>query len=188
MPIPFRDSDDISEFGTAGYLKIDVQPVNGQFRGALFLINARGEPVEFTYNTVEVPSTFLWRQDDVHRHAIRTLTTSLLATCPRQPLLILCLADEVPHQIFTSDIRVAVAVGRVASVARPTSYATLESPEDVAGQTQQQVFWFPGKPQEGSVERRLFQRLVTGGLLLEPFERAMVGLREVYHTAPEATS
>ncbi len=188
MPIPFRDSDDISGLGTAAYLKIEAQPGDGLVRGALFLINARGEPVEFTYNQVEVPSTFLWRQDDVHRHAIRTLTTSLLSTCPRQPLLILCLADEVPHQVFTTDIHVAVAVGRIASIAGPTPYATVESSEDVEGQTRQQVFWFPGLPHDESVERRLFQRLVSGGLLLEPFERAMVGLREVYHTAPKATS
>jgi hypothetical protein len=43
-----------------------------------------------------------------------------------------------------------------------------------------QVFWFPGKPAEDSIELRLLRLLTSRGLLLEPFERASIGLREVY--------
>ncbi|MBF8299248.1 MAG: hypothetical protein HW397_297 [Dehalococcoidia bacterium] len=58
MPIPFHDADDVSELGLAGFLKIDA-PKPATFHGALFLTNARGEPVEFTYNRSETPNTFL---------------------------------------------------------------------------------------------------------------------------------
>ena len=78
MPIPYRDADDLNELGTAGYLKIEPSSVGSGYLGALFLINARGEPIEFTYNRIDTPHTFLWRQVDIRRHAERKLTASLL--------------------------------------------------------------------------------------------------------------
>ena len=47
-----------------------------------------------------------------------------------------------------------------------------------------QVFWFPGKPADDAIESRLLRALTTHGLLLEPFERAAIGLREVYRATP----
>ena len=55
MPIPYRDADDLNEVGIAGYLKIEPSSVGSGYLGALFLINARGEPIEFTYNRIEAP-------------------------------------------------------------------------------------------------------------------------------------
>ena len=43
-----------------------------------------------------------------------------------------------------------------------------------------QVTWQPAPPDEGSTACLLWEHLSTHGLLLEPFERAAVGLREVY--------
>ena len=42
------------------------------------------------------------------------------------------------------------------------------------------LFWLPNAPAEGSVERRLLDALRAGRLLLEPFERAALGLREAF--------
>src|ERR1051325_11650422 len=53
VPIPFRDQDERDEWGTAAYLRLTLDPDRPGYRGALFQINARGEPVEFTYNRVE---------------------------------------------------------------------------------------------------------------------------------------
>ncbi len=85
VPIPFQDAADLEALGAAAFLKIEpAGRVGGGessqragrgegggepnrlagptgVRGALFLINARGEPLEFAYNRVETPSTFLWR-------------------------------------------------------------------------------------------------------------------------------
>ena len=180
MPVPFRDADEVEELGAAGYLKIDASDDRSVFRGALFLVNARGEPLEFTYNLVETPSSFLWRQDDIRRHATRKLTTSLLATCPKVPRFIVCLADEVGHEMFCNEIHLSIPVCRVASPMKATSHskleiqATMEEPEPL------HLFWFPGKPADESTEHRLLNRLVTCGLFLEPFDRALLGLREVY--------
>ena len=101
MAIPFRDAIELEELGAAGYLKIQSHPAG--YMGALILINVRGEPLEFTYTRVETPHTFLWRRDDIGRHAARKITASLLSLCPQVPRLMLCLAEEVGSELFEED-------------------------------------------------------------------------------------
>lgn len=183
MPISFRDDDDIEELGQAGYLKVEAGG-DGQFLGALFLINARGEPVEFTYSKVETPSTFLWRQQDIRKHAVRTLVTSLLSACPRVPRYLVCLADEVKSELFCEDLQMSIPVCRIASALEATPHSERESAE-MALPDGQHGFWFPQQPTEDSVEHRLFARLANAELLLEPFVRASIGLKEVYRSDGE---
>ena len=180
MPVPFRDADDVDELGVAGFLKIDSADEGSMIRGALFLINARGEPLEFTYNRIETPNSFLWRQDDIRRFAVRKLVTSLLGTCSKVPQFIICLADEVYHELFSKEIFLSIPVCRVASFAKAVSHSKLEIEDSVEEPQQMHLFWFPGKPADQSREQRLLDRLVGGGLLVEPFERALIGLQEVY--------
>jgi hypothetical protein len=180
VPIPYRDQDDIDEWGTAAFLRLEAEPDHPGYRGALFQINARGEPVEFTYNRVETPNTFLWRPADVRRAALRRLTASLLAVCPMVPRVIYCLAGEVPSELFCQDIRVSVPVCRIARSLETTGYSTLEASETLGQAEPLHLFWFPASPAEGSVERDLTRHLTHHGLLLEPFERAAIGLQEVY--------
>lgn len=52
MPIPYRDVDDVEELGLAAYLRIVAADDRSGYAGALFAINARGEPIEFTYNRI----------------------------------------------------------------------------------------------------------------------------------------
>jgi hypothetical protein len=180
MPIPYRDADDLDELGTVGYLKIEPVAGGSGYLGALFLLNARGEPLEFTYNRIATPQTFLWRQDDLRRHAARKLTASLFSLCPRTPKLLLCLAKEVGSELFSQDIQVSIPVGRLAPAVEAASHSSEETSDALNTAEPVQVFWFPGKPAEDSLEWRLLQLLAARGLLLEPFERASVGLREVY--------
>jgi len=42
------------------------------------------------------------------------------------------------------------------------------------------MFWHPAPPDGESVERALFEQLASRRLILEPFDRASDGLREVY--------
>lgn len=180
MPIPYRDADEVEELGAAGFLKIEEGSSAAEFVAALFLVSARGEPLEFAYNRIETPNTFLWRQADLRRYVERKLTASLLQVCGRVPMLLLCMADEVGSELFCQDIHMSVPVGRIGDPLKTTAHAAgevqevLEEPPDV------HVFWFPGGPTGESAERRLFDRLALHGLLLEPFQRASLGLREVY--------
>jgi hypothetical protein len=184
MPIPYRDADDLDELGTAGYLKIEPAAGGAGYLGALFLIDARGEPVEFSYNRIDTPHTFLWRQDDLRRHAARRLTASLFSLCPKTPRLLLCLAEEVGGELFCQDIQVSIPVCRLAPAIAAVPYSDAETKDTVHASEPVQVFWFPGRPAEDSIELRLLRRLASSGLLLEPFERASLGLREVYRATP----
>ena len=180
MPIPYRDADEIEELGAAAFLKIEEDTNDPEFMAALFLVSARGEPLEFAYNRIETPNTFLWRQSDLRRYVERKLTASLLQTCSRVPTLLLCLADEVGSELFCQDIHTSIPVGRIGDPLRATAHAASESEEALNEPPDVNVFWFPGGPADESVERRLFSRLALHGLLLEPFQRASLGLREVY--------
>ena len=180
MPVPFRDADEIDELGGAGYTKIHAPSAGGSLQGALFVVNARGEPLEFTYNRVETPNSFLWRGDDIRRHATRKLITSLLGTCTKAPRFLMCQADEVYWELFCNDIHLSIPVCRVAAAMAATSHSALEVRSGLEGPEPMHLFWFPGQPEDESVEHQLLQRLITHGLLLEPFQRALTGLREVY--------
>ena len=58
MPIPYIDADEVNELGVAGYLKVKSLSKGSGYLRAPFVISARGEPVEFTYNRIEIPHTF----------------------------------------------------------------------------------------------------------------------------------
>jgi hypothetical protein len=180
LPIPYRDADEVDELGAAAFLKIEEGASTSQFVAALFLVSARGEPLEFAYNRIENPNTFLWRQADLRRYVERKLTASLLQVTSRVPALVLCLADEVGSELFCQDIHVSVPVGRIGDPLKTTAHAATEIQEVLEEPPDLHVFWFPGGPAGESTERRLFTRLALHGLLLEPFRRASVGLREVY--------
>jgi hypothetical protein len=180
VPIPFRDAEDVEALGAAAFLKMEADERGTRYRGALFLINARGEPLEFAYNRVETPETFLWRPADLRRHAQRTLTTSLLTVCSRVPRLLLCLADEVDSELFCQDVQVALPVCRIARALEAAAFAAVETEEAVEQPDPFHLFWFPAAPAAETPERSLADRLIAHGLLMEPFERAAVGLREVY--------
>jgi hypothetical protein len=198
MPIPFRDQDDVDELGLAAFLHLDGDPAQTGLRGALFQINARGEPVEFTYNRVSTPNGFLWRSTDLRRAAAKRLTASLLATCSQVPRLILARAAETPGELFTADLHVQTPVGRLAATGggrdRPPStaaYSAGETPEtlvlpDPAAQPRHR-FWAGSPPPEQSPSRRLLRELLLRGLLLEPFERAALGLREIFGESEPAS-
>lgn len=181
MPIPFRTAaaeDELDALGEAGFLKIDYCAVGPSYLGALLLVNARGEPVEFTYSRVETPFAVLWRPDDVRRFAARTLAVSLLSLCPRVPRLLLCLAEEVERELFEQDVQLSVPTCRVARAvgATPvTNRAALAPPAPTAD-----LFWLSGTPPAESEPARLLHELTRRGFDIEPFDRASRGLREVY--------
>jgi hypothetical protein len=178
MAIPFRYDDEFKQMGLAAYLKIE--PAAAGYRGALFLINGRGEPVEFTYTHIEIPQAFLWREADIRLHAARRITTALFSLCPRTPTLILCLAAEIDSRLFCHDVSVTIPVCRIAPAAVSVSREPGEHRDETNMSEPMQLLWFPSCPTGDSNELRLFQRLLKTGLLAEPFTRAATGLREVY--------
>ncbi|HZK67112.1 MAG TPA: hypothetical protein VFD42_06155 [Chloroflexota bacterium] len=180
MPIPFRDLDSSRELGPAAFLRLAHDPEGADWFGALFLVNARGEPLEFTFNRADLPSSPLWREADARRQLVRSLILSLLSACPRIPRLLLCLASEVSGDLFTREIQLSLPVCRLASARETSAYLVEERKESLEAADPVQLFWFPDRPPDGSPEQLLLQELTAGGLLFEPFDRALAGLREVY--------
>jgi len=183
MAIPYRDIAEEETPGAAGYLKF-VQREDGQaWLGALFLIDARGEPIEFTHARVRAPSSFLWRQDDLRSHCLGSLCAAMFDTCPVLPALIVCLADEVEPHLFSEYIRVDLPLARMSDGDTPLSVSSAETLEETpagdAADDTVSVCWTDA-PAAGSPARVLFDALASRGMLVEPFSRAEAGLREVY--------
>jgi hypothetical protein len=183
MPVSFRDDDEVDALGSAGFLKIDRSPDGACCLGALFVIDARGIPLEFAYNRVTVPHPFLWREADLRRYVERRLVASLLSVCTHQPRLLLCRADEVGTALFTEDIRVDIPVGLVGEL--PTSGRRVDLDTGEVLDNDDAVLappltWLSAAPEQESPDERLVERLSARGLLYEPFDRAAIGLREAY--------
>ncbi len=181
MPIPFSDVEEYDELGSAAFLKLERSADDACCLGALFVVSARGEPLEFGYNRVGVPQPYLWRQADLRHYTERRLASSLLSVCSQQPRLLVCLGHEVSTRLFGQDLQLELPVVRVGEghpVRRRVDPDTGEVLEEE--ESPPHVEWQPAIPDAGSVEWRLFEHLSAHGLLLEPFERAAAGLQEVY--------
>lgn len=181
--IPFRDAAELEAGGTAAYLRLIPGRNKSERLGGLLQVNAKGEPVEFTFGTVQVPGGPLWRARDAERGGTRNLTISLFQTSQRSPLLLMCLANEVPPELFRDDIQVVLPVCRIASGG---DFAPLDAGEveEPAAEPAIHLFWRPGKPPPESPARRLVDSLARRGLLLEPFDRIPAGLHEALAAAP----
>jgi hypothetical protein len=180
VPIAYRDAADLDDLGLAGFVRLERSARGSTYLGALFTINARGEPIELVYNALETPHPLLWRPMDLRRHAERRLTTSLLSVAEAVPRLLFIVADEAGVELFSQDVQVDLPVGRVE---RPASDASHRGDEESGLPTVPSavhVFWQPSPPGEDSQERALFEQLSARGLLLEPFDRAGDALREIY--------
>ena len=94
--------------------------------------------------------------------------------------MLLCLAKEVGSELFCQDLQISIPVCRIALASEVLPSADAETKDIVHASEPVQVFWFPGRPAEDAIELRLLRLLTSHGLLLEPFERASIGLREVY--------
>ncbi len=185
MTIPYRSVPDEDERGMSGGFFRLLEVDRDTNLAALLLIDARGEPLEFTYNRAEVKHRLLWRERDLHRAVTRELLASLLEMCLREPTALFFLAREVPSELFVEDIDIERPVARIATADEVIGAAPIEEHERIDGSQSVQLFWVHGRPTDATPAHRLVTRLAGRGLLLEPFERVLTGLREAYDLGPE---
>lgn len=186
MPIQFHDTEDIAELGCAAFLHIVPSAAHASQRlGALFFLNARGEPLEFGYNRIELMQSVLWRAADQEQAAARRLALTLFNASTLTPSLLLCRADVIgPHLFSGGGLGLQIPVVRLATARDLVGYsgseaqAVVESVDEFGECHDTYLFWTPAPP-TGAAET-LFNKLVERYLLLEPFARAEKGLREVY--------
>lgn len=175
MPIPFRAAQTSSD-ALAAYLRLIEGDGGRDLYAGLFSVNASAEPVEFTYAKATVPVSSLWRAGDARHRAVIEACKSLFTACSSTPNLILCRAEEVPPLVFGEDIRVDVPLARVSSQSSLT-LAVSETEESVSGELH--IYWTGAAPDPDSPARVLIDSLSSRSLLLEPFDRAEKGIREV---------
>ena len=177
MPIPFRDLGEEGPSGVAGYLKFVDEPDCRGIRGALFVMSTRGEPLEFIFSRIDVQSAFLWRAGEARRQAVSSLTKALFEASSRVPDLILALAEEAPPLVFSEDLVLEIPLCRVAKD-EFGSQAVSEEVERLPDSLS--LVWVNGSPPTGGPGRKTIELLNSSQLLLEPFERASMGLREAF--------
>lgn len=180
MRVRYRDQDEIDDLGRAAFLRIGRIADRSGYVGGLLTINARGEPLEFTYNHVETPQSTLWRAHDLRRSAVRQLAASLLETVSLPPEVVLCLALKSMDDLFRLDIDLASPICLVPGI---PGVPDAGDDVDLVGEA---LRWLPEEPSPTSGPRRLVTELERRGLLLEPFERAGAGLREVFAELSES--
>lgn len=177
MPVPFRDLRNEDALGLIGYLRFVGEENRRGIRGALFLINARGEPVDFAYSRIDVHASFLWRDGEAKRYAVASLTNVLFQACPKTPSLLMALADEVHPKLFTEDIHADVPICRVAGGA-DVERGPGEWPESLSDSIH--LFWAGTAPERDSSAHRLLDLLIARQLIMEPFERLAIGIGEAF--------
>ena len=178
MPIPYSDLSESSNLGLAGFLRFQEEPGGKGIRAALFLVTDRGEPIEFSFTRIDIAASFLWREGDARRHAVTSLSKTLFEASSGQPNLILALADEVAPQVFTEDLGVKIPICRVSSRSA-TIHDPTEMPEMLGDALN--LFWVGGQPESDDPARHLLEALRIRQLLIEPFDRAEVGLNEAFN-------
>ncbi|MDQ3549806.1 MAG: hypothetical protein M3439_13420 [Chloroflexota bacterium] len=174
MRVRYRDHDDIDELGRAGYLRIGRIAGRSGYAGALLTVNARGEPLEFTWNTIATPQSALWRAVDLRRNAVKLLAASLLTAIVTPPDMLLCPARQSMDDLFRLDIEPTIPICLVPGAADVGDDGAQSRDTGTA------LVWIPSPPPAASPQHALLDALERRGLLLEPFERAGAGLREVY--------
>ena len=179
MPIPFRDLGEDEPSGVAGFLRFIDEPDGSGIRGALFIMSARGEPIEFAFTRIDVRSSVLWRPGHARSRAVSALTKALFESSSNQTDVVLTLAEETPPAVFSENIRPEIPLCRIASqdsVAVAPSEAAQPLSESLM------LYWINGLPPSDSVTARTIELLEQRQLLIEPFERAALGIQEAFNS------
>ena len=166
MAIPFRDIAGDEPAAAVAYLRI-LEAGSGvavRIRGALFVTDGRGDPLEFCFTRVEAEAGALWDPGRAYRRTVVVLVGALFEAANHQPDLVLALAEELPPEVFAEDIDVQVPVCLVGA----------------PGSDLVPLHWIGGEPAAGSLLSSLVESLRSRELLLEPFRRASQGLEEAF--------
>ena len=177
MPIPFHDLGGDHPDVAVAYLRFVGKSRGGNIQGALFVVSARGDPLEFCFTRANLPSGSLWHPGQAYRQAVAALSRALFDAVEHLPNLVLALAEETPSEVFSEDVAVQVPLCLVGTQAEVVG----EVPDiESAGGGPVSLRWVTEEPSDNSQLGPLVDSLRSRRLLLEPFERAAQGLEEAF--------
>lgn len=177
MTVAFRHAAELEAGGTAAYLRLVPGPAKGKHAAGLLQLNARGEPVEFTYSQVDEPESHLWDPQQLALRLQVELCKALFQKAVRSPLLLLYLGAEVPEHLFAAELELTIPAGRV-MVDDGGSTRVSEQPE--MAPVELLITWHPSPPPEGAAAGNLLAALRQRHLLREPFHRIPRGLSHIW--------
>ena len=179
MPVPFLDMAAKDLATRIAYLRFVVEDDAEGIRGCLFVVSGQGDPLEFCFTRVDVPTGPLWGRAPAIRRAVAELAKALFQAGGLQPDVVLCLSAETPQEVFSEDIAARLPLCRVLVGSDgdvPQSGSGLPGSQEVS------LCWEDGVAADDPKARQLTQHLASHQRLLEPFERAGLGLEEAYST------
>lgn len=164
MPIPYHRRTVAFGGSCAAFLHVDWDTERTRLLGALLIIDGQGRPLEFAHTDLRVPSGFLWPEEQVWMHGTIEVAHALFEACQRKPELLVCRANLGEAEFLRNEIAPVIP------------FAVVELLED------RQVSWsWLGTPPGATHPAQLLQKdLISRGYSLEPFERVVKGLREIY--------
>ena len=176
MPVPIKDLNWGKPSGIAGFIRFVDEP-DGGIRGALFLASGAGKPLEFCFTHTAGHHPITQEQDsNANATAVRYLAEALFREARRTPSAVFGLADELPPEVFTTNIRAEIPLCRLslAGISRQTGAGNHKPNESL------NFIWTNRPPTPGSEAQGLFESLVNRRDTLELFDRIADGLTETF--------
>jgi hypothetical protein len=164
--------------GVAAYLRFIDEPDGKGIRGALFIMSTRGDPLEFSFTRIDLRSSVLWRAGRARSRAVTSLTKALFESASHVPDVVFALANETPAEVFSEDLGVQIPVCMIATQGPgPGPPEEAQHPSDSVS-----LIWVNGQPAPGGASSKMVEALGARGLLLEPFDRAALGIQEAFES------
>ena len=179
MPVPFRDLSEEEHPGVAAYLRFIDEPDGKGIRGALFIMSTRGDPLEFSFTRIDVRLSVLWRAGRARSRAVTSLTKALFESASHVPDVVFALANETPAEVFSEDLGVQIPVCMIGTQG-PGSVAPSEEAQHPSDSVS--LIWVNGQPAPGGAPVKMVEILDGRRLLLEPFDRAALGIQEAFES------
>lgn len=172
MPIPYRNAPRSSDEGCAAFIDLVWIEAESTYYGGMLLIDGKGRPLEFTHNALKAPQDAVWQMTNLREVAVVMMAHSLFEACKREPDLLICSVTFGKVEFCREEVAPLIPFAQVNVVEDETpSSARIE------------WYWINDPPHEKMRSYALFQTLQQKDMLLEPFSRIQLGLREVYPDA-----
>ena len=169
----FADAGAAARLDVLAWLRFVTEKDGKGVRAALFQTTPEGEPLDFCFTRTYRDETAS-QQHAVHRRGVASPARSLFGAAKTATAVVLALDKEMPPEILTDEFLVRLPVCRVVGrthIGRDSAEGALTNVE---------VLWEAGHAEADSATRQLIERMMDGGDLMEPFDRAAKGLAEAF--------
>ena len=163
---------------TVAWLQFVEEEHGSGIRGALFETSDQGKPLAFCFTRMHQNGFSHEQRVNARKAASVSLFSILCQTDNRPPAVALCLADELPPQLFNGTIPFQSPFCFI-KPARIMPYSAVENTGS-ANLEYQQLIWATEEPGEKSEARRILDEIMKHDNPIEPFYRAAKALSEAF--------